>query len=154
YRWDELPAAQVITRFIGFCVEALAVYFGLRFALGEHVAYAEFNDFHLNLVSFNSYFYFFILFAAITPPALAGFWSKPKFLRLSSFFFLFFFLFYFFFPFFQGPRLFLLLFPLMIALALASWLAPSPAVFETENKSGGVVLKNPKLWYVALFILF
>jgi hypothetical protein len=154
YRWDELPLATLLARFAGFCAEAFAAYFALRFALGEHAAYAEFNDFHLNLVSFNSYFYFFILFGAMAGPALKGLAGKPKFLRRAAAFLPFFLVFHFVIPIFQETRLFLPIFPIVLALALLHWVEAKPGTAESDNKSGGFSPANPRALYAGLFVLF
>lgn len=134
YRWDEMPLARTALRFLGLSGAALGAYFALRVLFGHHTAYAEFNDFFLNLRSVNSYLYFLLLFGALAAPALKGLGAKSKFLRRAALFLPFFLVFHFVIPIFQETRLFLPIFPLVIALAFTSFVEPSPEALRAEER--------------------
>jgi hypothetical protein len=134
YRWDELPVGALLARFAGLCALAFGAYFGLRFGLGHHTAYAEFNDLALNLRSFNSYYYFVLLFGAVSVPAFRNLAGKPKFLRRLAAFLPFFLVFHFVIPIFQETRLFLPVFPVFLALALTSFVEPRPEAYAEEER--------------------
>ncbi|MBI4397311.1 MAG: hypothetical protein HY548_09460 [Elusimicrobia bacterium] len=133
YRWDEEAVPATAAKFGAFCALAFGAYFGLRFVFGHHTAYAEFNDLSLNLRSFRSYLYFFLLFAPLVLPALNGLHRKPKFLRRLAVFLPYFLVFHFVIPIFQETRLFLPIFPIFIALAFTSFADPKEEVQKHED---------------------
>ncbi|HOW27481.1 MAG TPA: tetratricopeptide repeat protein [Elusimicrobiota bacterium] len=122
YRWDELPAGTTVARFSGYTLLGLGVYALLRYVFGHHPAYSEFYYLWFNLKSWETYYYFFLIFGAFLLPSWKGWSTRPKFLRRLALFIPFFLVFHLIIPIFKESRLILPLMPVFLALGLSVFL--------------------------------
>jgi tetratricopeptide (TPR) repeat protein len=159
YRYDELPASELIGKFLLFCFSTGIVYFGLPRIMGVRNAYEEIFVFARNIRDYRAFLYPALLLSVFIILPWKDFARQPKFLKRSALMIPFFLVLHYLITLPRETRLFLPLLPIIVPMGLGVMFgrkeidSAEPAV-QSPGKLQRLVIEHPKITYAVLFVFF
>lgn len=157
YRYDELPLKTLVAKFVLFMLISTVVYLSLRVVYGVKQYYSFSSYFWYNTKHINSYIYA-VLFFGYPLFYLVSIWKNtkiPKFLKRALLFIPFFVIVHWSMSIVAEPRIWLPLFPLIIACGLISVFGTAMQVVQKYPlEPSAFLIKNKNLIYVIMLVFF